>query len=827
MFFWNKKPHAPQPIKPERQEPTFSRVHRPTRGDRERAISKLQFVTVAMPKREDGTVATQDWSTPISGGCTMFGQTIPDSMLDWYGNQSFIGFQACMILAQHWLINAACEVPIIDALRKGHEFVSADGEKIDIKVLAQHNKFNKKLRLNQKITWFGKKARVFGIAIAVFKVESSDPLYYENPFNPDGITKGSYTGIALPDPYYCTPQMDMDGYDPASADFYEPEYWIISGKKYHKSHLVIFRHGGDLPSQLRPAYQWAGVSLVQQIYEAVYSAVQASNEANRLLMTKRLMVRKGDVGAAILDQVEFEEKMTFFQQVRDNYGEQIIDTTEDLLQLETALAEVTNVIAQKFEIVAAIARIPTNKLLMVALQGFASSGEGEEAIYNSSLETIQEQCLTEFLERHYELSIRSMGNAPFDFEIKWPAIDTITEKEQAEINQIKASTDQANLTSGAITGEDINKRLSADPNSGYDGIKYVEPEVDYSDDDDPRDGLNTTEDGAPIPAGASWITLEDGQHVLIGKDGKVIGGAGGALDGKYYGSHGENSPNKTITKNYNEEMAGKEKRPATFGDVYKTPDGKLVSMHGTPATGLGSESVGGHNIDTGLFEGHYKRSDLTLHSLREDYPGTVAEPTTPQKKEFDDKEKAFEAQQAKEKAAYDKKRQKQMDKIRAFNAEIKNKGLDKPSKPQDNKSYEITRFDRASNSSITETFSHGDYVSYGLAAGKSGSGEIEGISNAKKEVKVNGNWHSFGTVYKADKPEYSQPEKTPVSKVLESVNKNKGFGLTDDDRVDTSKPQDNVAQSTESSKMDSRSNKAGKPGETTMSATPPSINLNL
>jgi hypothetical protein len=87
--------------------------------------------------------------------------------------------------------------------------------------------------------------------------------------------------------------------------------------------------------------------------------------------------------------------------------------------------------------------------------------------------------------------------------------------------------------SGAITGEDINKRLSADPNSGYDGIKYAEPDVDYLSDDDPTDARTATEDGAPIPAGASWITLEDGQHVLIGKDGKVIGGAGGKLDGKY------------------------------------------------------------------------------------------------------------------------------------------------------------------------------------------------------------------------------------------------------------------------------------------------------
>ena len=62
------------------------------------------------------------------------------------------------------------------------------------------------------------------------------------------------------------------------------------------------------------------------------------------------------------------------------------------------------------------------------------------------------------------------------------------------------------------------------------------------------------------PPDAQWITLESGQHVAIGKDGTIIAGAGGALDGKYYGTHGENSPSKTITKNsktitknYNEE----------------------------------------------------------------------------------------------------------------------------------------------------------------------------------------------------------------------------------------------------------------------------------
>lgn len=492
MSWFTKK--SPTPTRDSAPAFSLKRVPQITREEKIRQIAARHFVEPPRPKREDGSIATQDFAVPMIGGGSMFGQIIPDSMMDWYGNQSFIGFQTCMVIAQHWLVNAACEIPIIDALRKGYEVVSAEGEEIDAKILADHKKLDKKIKLHKKLTWYAKKARVFGISIAIFKVNSDDPNYYENPYNPDGIKKGSYQGIALPDPYYCTPQMSLEGYDPSNPDFYEPEYWIVSGKRYHKSHLVIFRHGGELPSQLRPAYQWAGVSLVQQIYEAVYSALQASNEANRLLMTKRLMVRKGDVQAALLDQSEFEEKMQFFQQVRDNYGEQIIDSTEDLLQLETTLSEVTNVIGQKFELVSAIARMPTNKLMQTQLQGFASSGESEEAIYNGMLETIQEGCLTEFIDRHTELSIRSLGQAPFEFEIKWPPIDTITEKELAEINQLKATTDQLNIQSGAITGEEVNKRISSDPDSGYAGIKYVESEIDYLADNEPDDRSPTPKD---------------------------------------------------------------------------------------------------------------------------------------------------------------------------------------------------------------------------------------------------------------------------------------------------------------------------------------------
>jgi uncharacterized protein len=736
-----------------------TRVRRLSRFDKLKAIIANNFKSAPVLKNADGSMATMDYSGQIGfGGGLNFSQSIPDSLMSWYGNQSFIGFQACMLMSQHWLISAACEIPVVDALRKGHEVVRNDGEKIDVKVLSQLNKANKDIKLTEKLTNFGKFARVFGYRIAIFKVESNDPLYYENPFNPDGVTKNSYKGIALPDPYYVSPQLSTNGFDPADPDFYEPEYWLIQGKKYHKSHLIIFRHC-TVPMLMRPTYLYGGISLIQQIYEKVYSAEQAANEANRLLMTKRLMVRQGDISSALMDQVAFEEKMLWAQQVRDNFGEQIIDTGEDIRQLETALSEVTNVIAQKYEHVAAVARMPANKLMQSQLQGFGSIGDAEEAIYNGMLETMQEQCFTEFLERHYLISIRSLGIAPFEFEIKWPAIDTLTELEQAQINQIKAATDQVNLQSGAITGEDINSRLATDPDSGYDGIKYEAPEVDYSGDNEEADNKQATQDA--IPDGAHWITLEDGQHVLIGGEGKVIAGAGGNMNGKYYGVH------ISAAKKERPHVA----RPRLEKDRHAIADKMSAGIDRDKMPNFGGINNTYQEFNMGVTmlragAGYYK-DDGAYSALHNSLLET--------------KEKILKHQEGTVSSEWEKSL-KDIEAIGNKPAEtVKNELSD------DKNTYTTERFDGKDN--VKETFSRGEYVTHNLG-GKDRFGEIDGISNKRQEVSVEGVWLSMGSVYKTDKPEEIKVKKTATSNVIKSVNKANGADLGESDRINNKPTQD-------------------------------------
>jgi len=567
-MFWFKKSKSIAEKRPE-VEAEYTRRPKPTKSQILAGIQKI-FVPQKINGLPSGEVmATQDYAEGFGNYNGLTGNSaIPDSLMMWFGEQTFIGFQLCMVMSQHWLINAACEIPINDALRKGHEITDISGEDVETDTLNKLKAFNKKISINAKLKNFGKFARVFGYRIALFCVDSDDPDYYEHPFNPDGITKGSYKGIAMPDPYYVAPQLLK--FDPASPDFYEPEFWLIQGKKYHRSHLVIFRHS-EVAQLLKPVYLYGGISLCQQIFEKVYQAESASNEANRLLMTKRLLVRKGDVMSAMTDQLGFEEKMNFFRETRDNFGEQIIDETEEITQLDTALAEVAEIITQRYEQVAAVARMPTNKLMQTQLQGFAASGEAEEAIYNGMLETLQEDCFTEFLERHYTCAIRSLGIAPFEFEILWPPIDTITEKEQAEINQLKASTDATHVNNvGSLTGEDARTRLTTDKNSGYHGIKESIP-VDYTNDNDPSDIATQDKDGVN---NENWITLKNGEHVLLDDNGKIIQGMGGKYNGLSVSEIKNKSESQKSEKPQNEEIQHHKGAKGIFTDKHLSENQK-------------------------------------------------------------------------------------------------------------------------------------------------------------------------------------------------------------------------------------------------------------
>ena len=490
-LFGTSKPEAApaEPPAPARRDSYFATEvdmdDRLTRDERMLRLAARVFpVTVANSYVLTGdgakleTFAQDDGYTDSIKNTFALGQVgLPEVQALWYGSQGFIGYQLCAMIAQHWLVNKACSIPARDAIRKGYDFTVNDGSQVAPEVLDAINKANKRYRLNRTLTEYVRQGRIFGIRVALFKIETNDPEFYAKPFNPDSITPGSYRGISQIDPYWVIPELTaVNAKDPAAIDFYEPTYWIIAGKRYHKSHLVIMR-GPEVADVLKPAYMYGGLSVPQMIYERVYAAERTANEAPQLALSKRSMVFYTDAAKALANQAKFEASLQTWATYRDNYGVKVADKEADLVeQHDTALGDLDTVIMTQYQIVAAAANVPATKLLGTTPKGFNATGEYEAESYHEELESIQVNDMEPLIDRHMVCLIRSeiaprFGIKPFGVDCTWKPLDSMSSKDAAEVRKINAEADKIYAVDiGAVDGVEVRAKLSADEQSGFNGL---------------------------------------------------------------------------------------------------------------------------------------------------------------------------------------------------------------------------------------------------------------------------------------------------------------------------------------------------------------------
>lgn len=424
---------------------------------------------------------------------------VPEAVAGWFISQTFIGYQFCALLAQHWLIDKACSMPAKDAVRQGYEVdVEMDDEDEDANKKVAHDAI-KRLKIvdrdmdiksvMQEYIHFG---RIYGIRVALFVVESTDPEYYTKPFNIDGVAPGSYRGISQVDPQWCIPDLsDANLTDPSSLKFYEPSFYRIGNLVVHRSHLSIYIPF-PVTDFLKPGYQFGGVSVPQRIYERVYASERTANEAPILAMTKRL-IALALPDSAFADQETLIGRIAQWCQLKDNHGVRVGSKEEVVQQFDTSLADLDAVIMTQYQLVAAIAEVPSTKLLGTSPKGFGASGEYEEASYREFLEGLQAK-LDFMLRRHHQLAMKSIVAPELGIEDlpevdhQWQSLDSPTATEWADIELKKAQADQIYATIGAIDGMDIRKKIQGDKESSYFGLVDIEDD-ELEPETDPLTGL--------------------------------------------------------------------------------------------------------------------------------------------------------------------------------------------------------------------------------------------------------------------------------------------------------------------------------------------------
>lgn len=449
-----------------------------------------EFVEFLKPAGVPVAAMDSELSTGIKGDANklnMFGYGIPEPVYNWFVGQGFIGYHVAALVSQHWLVEKGMAVKSRDAVRHGWEYNITDEleageaadefrEKTQAMLFEKDMKTDIKARLVQHLL----NGFTYGVSYALTVVESTDPEYYELPFNSDVSDGENYKGFKIIDPTFVYPELIGDNInDPTSDAFYRPEFYRIGNKRYHHSHLIKFVPH-PVPDVLKPTYNYGGVSVPQRLYERVYAADRSANEAPALLMSKRLNILKVSQ-QAMENMGNLLSRLKSWMMFRDNFGAQLVSNDEEVNQIDTALADVDSVIMTQYQLVAAIIGVPATKLLETTPKGFNSTGEYEEGSYRESLESIQEHDCTPILKRHYEMTTKGQGIACTVSPV-WNPSDTPTAVEAADI-ELKKSQTYSNLrATNAVTDEDIRAALGADENSAFFGVKpYTEQELEEID----------------------------------------------------------------------------------------------------------------------------------------------------------------------------------------------------------------------------------------------------------------------------------------------------------------------------------------------------------
>lgn len=383
---------------------------------------------------------------------------LDDAVSAWYASQQPLGAMQSAHISRHWLIDKAISMPVEDAMRQGYMI---DGETPE-----------KDTGINAQVMEYVTAARRTGGAVALFRTcpPGTNPEdYYLAPLNLEAVIH--YDGVSIIDATDCSGDpVGQDINDPASPSYMHPTYYRVGTRRYHRSHLSVCIPF-PVSKRIMPMYGYFGRSIPEMMVERVYCAERVANEAPLLTMTKRLRVLGVDMEALLAGGDDamsvLNDNLTGLQQLADNFGVYVYDSANDggMTQMETSLTDLDKTIDTQYQICAAIARIPANKLMGTKPSGLNATGEREAEDYRQLLESIQTRMMQEVLERHYRLKTGE------EVDLVWQALDSPTSAEYAAIDAQNGNTVASLVTSMVLTPEQGAEILGRNSDSMFAGIK--------------------------------------------------------------------------------------------------------------------------------------------------------------------------------------------------------------------------------------------------------------------------------------------------------------------------------------------------------------------
>lgn len=465
----------------------------------------------------------------------------------------FLGYGYLTGLAQNGLIRAGCEMIADEMVEKGITLTTKGNNDPDTDKQAKLDRLNElitKINLLPTLRKAVSISKYYGGSLVYMDFDGIDTAS-ENLLNPLILTKNELRGkklrrLKVIEPYNLSPGQ-YNAADPLQEYYFKPRYWFVMGKAVDASRFLPPVQENELPTILRPAYNFFGIPLAQIVLDAVAHFTECREAEARLLTKFSLTVFKTNLNEQLFsggDWSQIDNRVNNFVQYRSNDGVMLIDKeSEDIDIKSTSLAGVKDIVSQAMEVVAAYFNEPVTKMWGLTPSGF-NTGESDLNNHYDHIASQQEKQLRDQIEYVLKvLQVQEWGEIDNEITFTFNPLSEEKEESIATVNKIKAETQQIYISNGVISPDEGRECLKADPKSGFNNLNEESvPEEELSEEErellgltEKREVLSQDEKLAEdsggkrkrerqiLKNGGRWITI-NGSHVLVDSQGTIVMG---------------------------------------------------------------------------------------------------------------------------------------------------------------------------------------------------------------------------------------------------------------------------------------------------------------
>ena len=389
------------------------------------------------------------------------------------GTPMFVGYGLLSSISQEALIRAGVETIADEMTRKFVKFRYDvdDGANDHEKEISDLEEQAAKYKIKDIFNDAAQKDGYFGGCLVYIDVGDLDDEEALEPLVLDKKTfkKGMLKGFKVIEPINIYPA-EYNTTDPTDKNYFNPEYWYILGKRYHASRFLYFV-GNSVPILLKPAYNFFGIARAQLALDYIAHFVENRESAQELLNKFSLTCWKTDMSQVLAGEScnDLVKRVKMFNKMKSNNGTLVVDKEqEDIMQINTPLGGVRDIVDMSLSLLTAVWRIPKIKYIGEGEGGLnASSKEQMRSFYDFILSQ-KEKMFTGPMEKVLKILQLNMGkdiNESIGFE--FPSLVEMDDAEIAQLNKMKADTAVQLINAGVVSQEEVRQNLSMDKHSGF------------------------------------------------------------------------------------------------------------------------------------------------------------------------------------------------------------------------------------------------------------------------------------------------------------------------------------------------------------------------